>query len=77
MKTLTMRSHSKGEEGPWYTLTSEGFIKGIKVAGIECVVKTEIVENDRELPRPKRTKEGNLIYAVPGGGSFANGEYLD
>ena len=56
MNSMTI-SHSKDDNGPVWTLTTEGFIRGKKIAGVECVVKTEIVGNDRDLPRPKRTKE--------------------
>ena len=76
MNSMTI-SHSKDDNGPVWTLTTEGFIRGKKIAGVVCVVKTEIVGNDRDLPRPKRTKEGHLIFAIPGGGGFAAGEFLD
>lgn len=60
----------------WWTITTEGDIPPIKIGGIEMPVKTHPVKNDRTIPVPKRTKDGFLIYAVPGGGSYANGEFL-
>ena len=59
-----------------WTVTTEGDIPPIKIGGIEMPVKTHPVKNDRTIPVPQRTTKGYLIYAVPGGGSFANGEFL-
>ena len=76
MKYLTTISRSK--EGPSYwTLTSEGYIPSLNICGYECVVKTEILWKDTEVPKPKRTKGGQLIFAVPGGGSYTAGRFLD
>jgi len=59
-----------------WTNTTEGFIPGIVAFGIEMPVKTNPVKNDRIIPTPKRTPDGHLVYAAPGGGSYANGEFL-
>ncbi len=77
MNSMTISHSDDAQQKPIYTQTSEGLIRGKKIFGYECAVKTEAIENDRELPRPKRTPNGNLIYAIPGGGSFSNGEFLD
>jgi hypothetical protein len=76
MKLLTTQYFTE-DEGPWWTLTAEGYIKGINVCGYECVVKTEIQGKDTDLPKPKRTRGGELIFAVPGGGSYTEGRFLD
>ena len=76
MKNLMMTSPSEKGKGNW-THTVEGFIRGKEIDGIETVVKTEVVGNDRALPKPKRTRDGHLIYALPGGLSWSNGVYIN
>ena len=66
-----------------WTTTTEGVIRSITVNGITCPVKIApnhktkrgIVSADpRRPPKPRKTADGKLVYALPGGYNFSNGE---
>ena len=64
-------------DGVNWTQTAEGYLRGLNIRGFNSVVKTYPVSSDKEVPLPKRTRDGHLIYALPGCLSWANGEFID
>lgn len=60
-----------------YTLTTEGLIPAVIVNGVELCVKTDgpIDGDGRYPPKPLKNNDGDYVYAVPGGDSFAGGRF--
>ena len=61
------------------TITSEGEIPHLLVGGVYFPVKTDLHEYGRlsskqinDYPAPLRTKNGFLVYAMPGGKEYVN-----